>query len=156
MLSESSLSLRSMTHANRKRSSPLHRYTDTLSLTRRVNYGIPIVAHVPRPSAHTSAPERTTHRSIGIAARPSPDAPRRPGRAAPLRVGMVIFVFYTQHANNIPTGAPEHGDHHGTLGMHRTSGKLELPSFTVHHFFHSSMRVPPRRRASSRTGADES
>ena len=27
-------------------------------------------------------------------------------------VGMVIFVFDTQHANNIPTDSPEHGDHH--------------------------------------------
>ena len=25
---------------------------------------------------------------------------------------MVIFVFDTQHANNIPTYSPEHGDHH--------------------------------------------
>jgi len=25
---------------------------------------------------------------------------------------MVIFVFDTQHANNIPTHSPEHGDHH--------------------------------------------
>jgi hypothetical protein len=25
---------------------------------------------------------------------------------------MVIFVFDAQHANNIPTHSPEHGDHH--------------------------------------------
>ena len=87
--------------------------------------------------------------------RPDPH-PAGVARAPALRVGMVILVFDTQHANNIPTGAPEHGDHHGTLGMHKTSSKLELHSFTVHELFHSSMRVAPRRRA-SRTGAvDES
>jgi hypothetical protein len=45
-----------------------------------------------------------------------------------LRVGMVIFVFDTQHANNIPTDAPEHGDRHGTLGVHRACIKHELPT----------------------------
>ena len=76
-----------MTHANRA-SIALTLYTDTLTprVTRRVNYGIPIVAHVPRPSAHTSAPERTTHRSVSrigaIAASPSdPTVPDDPPHA---------------------------------------------------------------------------
>ena len=48
---------------------------------------------------------------------------------------MVIFVFDTHHANNIPTDSPEHGDHHGTLGMHRVCIKLELPTFEGMTFF---------------------
>ena len=38
-----------------------------------------------------------------------------------------VFFFDTQHANNIPMDSPEHGDHHGTLGMHRACFKHELP-----------------------------
>ena len=52
-----------------------------------------------------------------------------------LRVGMVIFVFDTHHANNILTDSPEHGDHHGTLGMHRACIKHELPTSEGMTFF---------------------
>ena len=52
-----------------------------------------------------------------------------------LRVGMVIFVFDTHHANNILTDSPEHGDHHGTLGMHRACIKHELPTSEGMPFF---------------------
>jgi hypothetical protein len=58
-------------------------------------------------------------------------------RAPFLRVGMEIFVFDTHHANNIPTDSPEHGDHHGTLGMHRACIKHELPTSEGTTFFHS-------------------
>jgi len=70
-----------------------------------------------------------------------------------LRVGMVIFVFDTHHANNILTDSPEHGDHHDTLGMHRACSKHELPTLR-HDFFSSlpSMRVAFWRRW-SRSGA---
>ena len=76
------------------------------------------------------------------------------GRAVKLRVGMVIFVFDTHHANNIPTDSPEHGDHHGTLGMHRACIKHELPTSEGTTFFHSlraqAQRVP--HKADSRRG----
>ena len=52
-----------------------------------------------------------------------------------IRVGMVIFVFDTHHANNILTDSPEHGDHHGTLGMHRACIKHELPTSEGMTFF---------------------
>ena len=69
-------------------------------------------------------------------------------------MGMVIFVFDTHHANNIPTDSPEHGDHHGTLGMHRACIKHELPTSEGTTFFHSlraqAQRVP--HKADSRRG----
>jgi len=52
-----------------------------------------------------------------------------------LRVGMVIFVFDTHHANDILTDSPEHGDHHGSLGMHRACIKHELPTSEGMTFF---------------------
>jgi hypothetical protein len=57
------------------------------------------------------------------------------GFNVPLRVGMVIFVFDTHHANNILTDSPEHGDHHVTLGMHRACIKHELPTSEGMTFF---------------------
>ena len=63
------------------------------------------------------------------------DALRAPIGNSGLRVGMVIFVFDTHHANNILTDSPEHGDHHGTLGMHRACIKHELPTSEGMTFF---------------------
>ena len=77
-----------------------------------------------------------------------------PSEIVIIRVGMVIFVFDTHHANNIPTDSPEHGDHHGTLGMHRACIKHELPTSEGTTFFHSlraqAQRVP--HKADSRRG----
>jgi hypothetical protein len=75
-------------------------------------------------------------------------------RFTPVRVVMVIFVFDTQHANNIPTDSPEHGDHHGTLGMHRACIKHELPTSEGMTFFHT-LRAQAQRvhhKADSRRG----
>jgi hypothetical protein len=67
---------------------------------------------------------------------------------------MVIFVFDTHHANNILTDSPEHGDHHGTLGMHRACIKHELPTSEGMTFFHT-LRAQAQRvhhKADSRRG----
>ena len=69
-------------------------------------------------------------------------------------MGMVIFVFDTHHANNILTDSPEHGDHHGTLGMHRACIKHELPTSEGMTFFHT-LRAQAQRvhhKADSRRG----
>jgi hypothetical protein len=54
---------------------------------------------------------------------------------------MEFLVFDNQHANNIPTDSPEHGDHHGTLGMHRACIKHELPTSECMTFFHTLRAV---------------
>ena len=91
-------------------------YTDTLTprVTRRVNYGIPIVAHVPRPSAHTSAPERTTapvyrYRRKTVPRR-SPGPAGAPAAAPPPPLGLArgggrlrsLFILYctTRHCTH--------------------------------------------------------
>jgi len=66
----------------------------------------------------------------------------------------LFFVFDTHHANNIPTGSPEHGDHHGTLGMHRACIKHELPTSKGMTFFRT-LRAQAQRmhhKADSRRG----
>ena len=71
-----------------------------------------------------------------------------------VRGNMEFLVFDTQHANNIPTDSPEHGDHHGTLGMHRACIKHELPTSEGMTFFHT-LRAQAQRvhhKADSRRG----
>ena len=80
--------------------------------------------------------------------------PSEPDPAATLRVSMVFLVFDTHHANNILTDSPEHGDHHGTLGMHRACIKHELPTSKGMTFFHT-LRAQAQRvhhKADSRRG----
>ena len=48
---------------------------------------------------------------------------------------MVIFAFANHHANNIPIGAPEHGNHYGTLRMHRTWQTVELQALQYIYIF---------------------
>ena len=71
-----------------------------------------------------------------------------------VRGSMEFCFFDTQHANNISMDSPEHGDHHGTLGMHRACIKHELPTSEGTTFFHSlraqAQRVP--HKADSRRG----
>jgi hypothetical protein len=54
---------------------------------------------------------------------------------------MVILVFDTHHANNIPTDSPEHGDHHGTVPL----------GYTGHASSNTSYQ-PPRYDFFSYTG----
>jgi hypothetical protein len=57
---------------------------------------------------------------------------------------MVFFVVDTHHANNILTDSPEHGDHHGTLGMHRACIKHASTDELDHGVAHARGGAPSR------------